>query len=106
MIETDSISAIGPNFRQKQWPGNRLPSLYYDPRSLETNNALRASLHAKCIVVDQEQAFVSSANFTEAAQTKNIEVGVIVRSAAFACKLAEHFEALASAGILRPIPIG
>ena len=54
---------------------------------------LRASLHAKCVVVDKELAFVSSANFTEAAQTKNIEVGVTLRSAAFAKRLAEHFEA-------------
>jgi phosphatidylserine/phosphatidylglycerophosphate/cardiolipin synthase-like enzyme len=30
------------------------------------------SLHAKCIAVDNEQVFVSSANFTEAGQDRNI----------------------------------
>ena len=52
-----------------------------------------------------EQAFVSSANFTGAAQTKNIEVGVNLRHPSFARRLAEHFEALASAGLLKPIPL-
>ena len=103
---SEQVRRYAERFKQKQWPGDRLPSLYYDPRSLATDNAQRASLHAKCIVVDKEHAFVSSANFTEAAQTKNIEVGVTFCFPAFACKLVEHFEALASAGILRPIPLG
>ncbi len=64
----------------------------------------RASLHAKCIVVDRELAFVSSANFTEAAQLKNIEVGLLIRSRPLAAKLADHFEALAEAGHLKPLP--
>jgi phosphatidylserine/phosphatidylglycerophosphate/cardiolipin synthase-like enzyme len=103
---SEQVRRFAERFRQQQWPGNRLPILYYDPRSLETDHTLRASLHAKCIIVDKERAFVSSANFTEAAQTKNIEVGVILGSAAFACKLAEHFEVLASAGIVRLVPLG
>jgi phosphatidylserine/phosphatidylglycerophosphate/cardiolipin synthase-like enzyme len=66
---------------------------------------MRASLHAKCVVVDNEQAFVSSANFTEAAQTKNIEVGTLIRSPTFARKLSEHFETLASTGSVKPVPL-
>ena len=57
------------------------------------------------MVVDSERALVSSANFTEAAQTKNIEVGVYMRSPPFARRLAEHFEALAASQVLQPIPI-
>jgi phosphatidylserine/phosphatidylglycerophosphate/cardiolipin synthase-like enzyme len=52
------------------------------------------SLHAKCIVVDNEQVFVSSANFTEAAQNRNIEVGLLVRSAVLSERLSRFFEAL------------
>jgi len=78
--------------------------LFYDPRSLETDSSQRACLHAKCVVIDHEQAFVSSANFTEAAQQRNIEVGVLIRSRAFTTRLVEHFEALASAGLLKPVP--
>jgi phosphatidylserine/phosphatidylglycerophosphate/cardiolipin synthase-like enzyme len=103
---SELVRRFAERFTRPQWPGKRLPSLYYDPRSLESEHVERATLHAKCIVIDKEQAFVSSANFTEAAQTKNIEVGVRLRSAAFARRLAEHFEALASSGILKPVPLG
>ena len=92
----DLVRRFAERFADQQWPGQRLPHLYYDPRSLETDYTKRASLHAKCIVVDKELAFVSSANFTEAAQTKNLEVGVLIRSPAFARRLSEHFEILAA----------
>jgi len=88
------------------WPGTRLPTVYYDPRSLELDHSNRASLHAKCIVVDNETAFVSSANFTEAAQLKNIEVGVIIKSPHFARHLSQHFDALAAEAVLKPVPLG
>jgi phosphatidylserine/phosphatidylglycerophosphate/cardiolipin synthase-like enzyme len=103
---SELVRAFADRFLQKEWPGDRLPKLYYDPRSLVADHASRASLHAKCVVVDKEQAFVTSANFTEAAQTKNIEVGVYLRSSPFASRLAEHFETLAALHILQPIPIG
>lgn len=88
------------DFRTREWPGQRLPELYYDPRSLETDKPKRSALHAKCVVVDDEVAFVSSANFTEAAQARNIEAGAMIRSPHFARQLAGHFHALARAGIL------
>jgi phosphatidylserine/phosphatidylglycerophosphate/cardiolipin synthase-like enzyme len=49
---------------------------------------------------------VTSANFTEAAQTRNIEVGALIRSERFAIRLADHFEALVAAGLLLPVPRG
>lgn len=61
----------------EEWPGPRPPEVYYDRRSL-TRGA--GCLHAKCVIIDEELAFVTSANFTEAAQVRNIEAGVIVRS--------------------------
>jgi phosphatidylserine/phosphatidylglycerophosphate/cardiolipin synthase-like enzyme len=102
---SELVRIFSERFVQTQWPGKRLPKVYYDPRSLVLEHAKRASLHAKCIVVDNVQAFVSSANFTEAAQTKNIEVGVHLCLPPFARRLAEHFEALAAVGALRPIPL-
>jgi phosphatidylserine/phosphatidylglycerophosphate/cardiolipin synthase-like enzyme len=100
------VRAFGERFVQNEWPGHRLPRLYYDPRSLETDGTIRASLHAKCVVVDAEQTFVSSANFTEAAQKKNIEVGLYLRSRQLAERLVEHFETLAASNLLLPIPVG
>jgi phosphatidylserine/phosphatidylglycerophosphate/cardiolipin synthase-like enzyme len=80
-----------------------LPELFYDPRSLDVESTKRSSLHAKCIVVDRRVTFVTSASFTEAAQTRNIEVGSLIRSERFAERLAWHFETLISAGLLKPL---
>ena len=93
-------------FKTREWPGSRLPAVYYDPRSLELDAEKRASLHAKCVVVDRQVAFVSSANFTEAAQERNIEVGVLLRVPALAEQLSQHFQALMEAGVLRELRYG
>jgi phosphatidylserine/phosphatidylglycerophosphate/cardiolipin synthase-like enzyme len=90
-------------FREREWPGRRLPEVYYDPRSLSREPGPRACLHAKCIVIDSAAAFVTSANFTEAAQERNIEAGVLVRSPVFAGALSAQFETLLHAGVLRKL---
>lgn len=85
--------------RDHQWPqGCRLPEVYYDPRSLTLDK--RSSLHAKCVVIDQEVVFVSSANFTNAGQERNIEVGLLVRSPIVARQLTQHFVMLMDAGLM------
>jgi phosphatidylserine/phosphatidylglycerophosphate/cardiolipin synthase-like enzyme len=56
------------------------------------------SLHAKCIVVDGKHVFISSANFTEAAQERNIEVGLLVQSRAVAERVCRFFDALLDSG--------
>jgi phosphatidylserine/phosphatidylglycerophosphate/cardiolipin synthase-like enzyme len=104
--QSELVRRFAERFVRNEWPGNRLPKLYFDPRSLELEPATRASLHAKCIVVDGERVLVSSANFTEAAQTKNIEVGVFLFASSLARRLTEHFGTLAAKGILKPIPVG
>ena len=102
--DSELLRAFADRFKHREWPGSRLPEVYYDPRSLALDSKKRSSLHAKCIVIDRAMAFVSSANFTEAAQVRNIEVGILVRSRHFACQLAEHFEALVDAEMLEPVP--
>lgn len=88
-------------FRTKQWPKNRrLPEVFFDPRALNPDPVNKASLHAKCIVVDRKDLFVSSANFTEAAQHRNLEVGLLIHSATLAERLQCHFEALLDANSL------
>jgi phosphatidylserine/phosphatidylglycerophosphate/cardiolipin synthase-like enzyme len=84
----------------------RLPELYYDPRSLDMEAVKRSSLHAKCIVVDRQVAFVTSANFTEAAQMRNIEVGPVIRCARFEARLAGHFEVMAEVGTVPMLELG
>jgi phosphatidylserine/phosphatidylglycerophosphate/cardiolipin synthase-like enzyme len=102
--DVDLVRRFAVRFRSHEWPGTRLPEVYYDPRSLHRERAVRASLHAKCVVVDEHVAFVSSANFTPAAQVKNIEAGVLVRSERFAGQLAGHFHALLSSAALQRVP--
>jgi phosphatidylserine/phosphatidylglycerophosphate/cardiolipin synthase-like enzyme len=97
--ERELISGFGHRFRTKHWPvGRPLPEVYFDPRSLSTDLCRKAVLHAKCIVVDERIAFVSSANFTEAAQERNIEVGILVRDEAIARKVAGFFDDLRAHG--------
>ena len=79
--------------------GCRLPEVYYDPRSVADDKPVRSSLHAKCVVVDAEQVFVSSANFTEAGQERNIEVGLNIRSPWLAKQLIRHFKLLHENGL-------
>lgn len=103
-IAKDLVRRFAHRFKTEQWPGKRLPDLYYDPRALEMDPKQKAALHAKCVVVDRSVALVSSANFTEAAQNRNIEVGALIKSPVYAARLVHHFHALRAAGLLLPVP--
>lgn len=54
------------------------------------------------MIVDRQIAIVTSANYTEAAQRKNIETGVLIRYEPFVVRLGAYFEALRNSGQLRP----
>jgi phosphatidylserine/phosphatidylglycerophosphate/cardiolipin synthase-like enzyme len=103
--EADLVVRFAHEFREKHWPGKRLPDIYYDPRSLAMESWKRSSLHAKCAVIDSRRALVTSANFTPAAQDRNIEAGVVIDSVAFATRLQGQFESLVTRGLLRPLPL-
>jgi len=99
--DSEITREFAERFKNEQWPGDRVPELFYDPRALSREQGPRACLHAKCVVVDEEIAFVTSANFTEAAHERNIEAGVLLRSASFAQALSGQFEALVQHGALK-----
>lgn len=88
-------------FPRKFWPGERLPEVYHYPAALAEGDYTR--MHAKCIVIDDLRAFVSSANFTEAAHFRNIEAGVLVDDPTFAMRLRTEFDVLIGEGVLEPI---
>lgn len=93
------VSRYVERFKSHQWPkGSRLPIVYYDPRSVSDDTPIRSSLHAKCVVVDDTDVFVSSANFTEAGQERNIEVGLRLDNPWLARKLVEHFKKMVETG--------
>jgi phosphatidylserine/phosphatidylglycerophosphate/cardiolipin synthase-like enzyme len=102
--EAELLASFAKTFLENDWPGIRKPEVFYDPRGLSAKSGGRSALHAKCVVVDDEEAFITSANFTEAAQERNIEVGVLIRIPSFAKALREQFESIVSDGRLRCVP--
>ncbi len=88
-------------FRDSQWPKVRFPEVFHDPRTI-TNEAI--SLHAKCVIIDEEIALVTSANTSAAAQEENIEAGVLIEDRLLASALAKQFDDLVTAGDLVAVP--
>ncbi len=91
--ESEILREFAAKFREN-WPGSRLPEVYYDPRALVLDNGERATWHAKCVLVDDDVAFVTSANFTEWAQQRNVEAGVLIRDHNFTVQLRSQFDGL------------
>lgn len=101
--ESEILRECAAGFK-KDWPGSRLPRVYYDPRALAANQADRATWHAKCVVVDGSVAFVTSANFTEWAQQRNVEAGVLVREPEFVKQLLRQFKGLVEGRLVALVP--
>lgn len=104
-IDIDVVARFAERWRRREWPGQRMPEVFYNPRSLAIDQAQRSAMHAKCVVIDRKIAFVSSANFTLAAQRRNIEVGLIARAPTVAALLTAQFDGLVANGTLRPLPL-
>ena len=63
--DSEIIRRFMYSFKTSQWPEHvRIPDAFYDPRALAANRGDLAALHAKCVVLDDRDVFVSSANFT------------------------------------------
>ena len=101
--DTSSAEMLVARFAQRfwttDWPGTSKPRVFYDPRSLKSGPSVGV-LHAKAVVVDGEAIFITSANMTEAALDRNIEVGFLVRDPALAANVSQHFEVLIEQALL------
>jgi len=83
------------------WPfGQPRPEIYYDPRTA-VKGPPWASLHAKCVVVDQRLVLIGSANFTERGQERNVEAGVLIEDEDFAVRLEAQWRSLIDSGAMR-----
>ncbi len=98
------VRRFADRFWVTDWPGSSRPTVYYDPRSLEPDGP-GGVLHAKAVVTDDEAVFVTSANMTEAALDRNIELGLLFRDRALAASVSNHFRGLIDRGLLRPLPM-
>ena len=101
---SELVRRFAKRFRESQWPKDRpYPQIFFDPRSVEIDPAQKSSLHAKTVIVDRRRVFISSANFSEAAQQRNIEVGIKLDSPPFAAQLTQFFDRLHAAGHFQPV---
>lgn len=97
------VRRFADRFWSKDWPGSSRPRVFYDPRALEVGTG-GSVLHAKAVVVDNETAFITSANLTEAALDRNIELGLLVRDRQVAMTVAGHFQVLIDQQLLKMLP--
>lgn len=104
-MTSEIVRRFAREFREKHWPWPNLPELYYDPRSLSEDPLRRSSLHAKCVIADRARAIITSANFTEAAWLRNIELGVLVNHQPLVGRLAAYIDGLISASWLSRCPL-
>jgi phosphatidylserine/phosphatidylglycerophosphate/cardiolipin synthase-like enzyme len=98
------VRRFADRFWKTDWPGSSHPAVFYDPRALEPEGP-GGVLHAKAVVADDEAVFVTSANLTEAALDRNIELGVLIRDRAFALTVCGYFRNLIDRDLLKPLPI-
>ncbi len=105
--DTTSAEALVRHFADRfwsvGWPGSVRPRVYYDPRALELDGR-GGVLHAKAVVADEETVFVTSANLTDAAFERNIELGLLVRDRALAGAVVAHFRTLIDGHWLHLLP--
>jgi phosphatidylserine/phosphatidylglycerophosphate/cardiolipin synthase-like enzyme len=91
--------AVADQFVSENWPFTPAPpQLYYDPRTVRPGS--RQTLHAKCAVADNLLSLVTSANFTNRGQTRNIEVGVLIEDHTFASMLSGQWLGLINSGLM------
>ncbi len=98
------VRKFADRFWTNDWPGTSRPSVFYDPRALSMDGPTGV-LHAKAVVSDDEAVFITSANLTEAALDRNIEIGLLVRDRALAASVSCHFRGLIDRGLLHPLPM-
>jgi phosphatidylserine/phosphatidylglycerophosphate/cardiolipin synthase-like enzyme len=97
------VAAFAQRFWKQEWPGTRRPRVLYDPRSLDLPSP-GGVLHAKSVVADDETVFVTSANLTDAALDRNIELGLLLRDRAMAGSIVAHFRGMIDRGMLKVLP--
>jgi phosphatidylserine/phosphatidylglycerophosphate/cardiolipin synthase-like enzyme len=81
--------------------------IFYWPIDQRTRNAAGkpGKLHAKCAVIDSS-AIIGSANLTDDAFNRNLEMGILLRGGPTPDQIFSHFNALIDRGVLREISLG
>lgn len=92
-LDADPAQAFAsvPGIHLLQWPLAQRPGPH------------PGRLHAKVAVADRKVAFVTSANLTGAAQTTNLECGLLVHGGTAPARIRDHFAALQHSGVVVPL---
>ncbi len=84
-------------------PIKQFEILHWPRDQRELNGAGKpGKLHAKCAVID-DAVVISSANLTDDAFNRNMEMGVVAHDAALAASVLTHFEELKAAKIIKAL---
>jgi phosphatidylserine/phosphatidylglycerophosphate/cardiolipin synthase-like enzyme len=97
------VRRFADHFWKTDWPGSSRPNVFYDPRALDLQGP-SGVLHAKAVVADDEAVFLTSANLTEAALDRNIELGILIRNHALALTICTYFQTLIDRHLLKLLP--
>lgn len=105
------LEKVVDRFRRKAWKFREpIPSLYYDPRTLTREPShydgpmfAPNSMHAKCVIADRRWVLTGSANFTERAHARNIEVGILLDDEEVAEALLFQWRRVMSGGFVCPV---
>jgi phosphatidylserine/phosphatidylglycerophosphate/cardiolipin synthase-like enzyme len=92
-VTVDSISLL-----KSQLAGAR----FFQWKKAPTDPMSHGSVHGKCAVADGLMAFVTSANLSEAALERNMEIGILVRGGSIPGQLDRHLQALITTKQLKP----
>jgi len=97
LIESEGIGGCSPidpvaRFKKELLGAN----IYHWPpeNKQRDENGKTGVVHAKCAVVDRSIAFLTSANLTEAALERNMEMGLLVRGGFTPWLISKHMDAL------------
>lgn len=91
-------------FMEKFWQGAPEPEFWHDPRVFEMEDRIQAGvMHAKVVLIDDTAALITSANFTAAAQSRNIEAGMLIRNRHDVIRVKNYFVGLISLGHLKTV---
>jgi len=99
------VSEFASRFWARDWPGQRRPRVFYYPKALSQDDRTRGVLHAKTLVCDEVDLFITSANFTEAALHRNIELGFKISDSTLARQVIRHYQRLIEEELLLQLPI-
>lgn len=85
----------------KELPLHKVRLLHWPIEKRERNQAGKpGKLHVKCAIIDNT-VILGSANLTDDAFNRNMEMGVVIRDVEVVSRICEHFETLERTGVLK-----